>query len=49
MHYAAWVDMQELAAEGDHMVGDDIAEEGIQSLREINDGKRRVVRKQSAA
>jgi len=49
VHYGAWVDMQELAAEGDRMVGDDIAEEGIRSLREINDGKRRVVRKQSAA
>jgi hypothetical protein len=48
-HYAAWVDMKELAAEGDTMVGDEIAEEGIRYLRDINEGKRRVVRKQSAA
>src|SRR4029077_10673417 len=48
-HYAAWVDMRELAAEGDRMVGDEIAEEGIRSLREINDSKRRVVRKLTAA
>jgi hypothetical protein len=44
-HYAAWVDMEELAAEGDRMVGDDIAEEGIRVLREINAGKRKIVRK----
>jgi hypothetical protein len=48
-HYAAWVDMKELVAEGDHMVGDDIAEEGIRYLKEINDGKRKVVRKLAAA
>jgi hypothetical protein len=34
--YAAYVDMDELAAEGDRMVGDDIAEEGIRYLQEIN-------------
>ena len=44
-HYAAWVDMEELAGEGDRMVGDDIAEAGIRYLREINDGKRKIVRK----
>jgi hypothetical protein len=44
-HYAAWVDMDELAGEGDRMVGDDIAEEGIRYLKEINDGKRKVVKK----
>lgn len=44
-HYAAWVDMKELAAEGDRMVGDDIADEGIEYLKAINAGKRRVVRK----
>jgi len=47
-NYAAWVDMKELAAEGDQMVGDEIAEQGIQYLKQINDGKRRVVRKISA-
>jgi hypothetical protein len=43
--YAAWVDMEELAHEGDRMVGDDIAEEGIIYLKEINARKRHVVRK----
>jgi hypothetical protein len=43
--YAAWVDMDELAAEGDRMVGDDIADEGIRYLKEINAGKRKIVRK----
>jgi hypothetical protein len=43
--YAAWVDMKELSAEGDRMVGDDIADEGIASLREINALKKKVVKK----
>jgi hypothetical protein len=43
--YAAWVDMEELAREGDRMVGDDIAEEGIKYLKDINAGKRHIVRK----
>ena len=34
--YATYVDMEELTAEGDRMVGDDIAEEGIKYLQEIN-------------
>ena len=34
--YAMYVDMDELAAEGDRTVGDDIAEEGIRYLQEIN-------------
>jgi hypothetical protein len=46
-HYAAWVDMDEIARESDRIVGEDIAEEGIRSLKEINAGKRKVVRKQS--
>jgi hypothetical protein len=46
--YAAWVDMDELAGEGDRMVGDDIAEEGIGYLKEINAGKKKVVRRISA-
>jgi len=37
--YAAYVDMAELYAEGDRMVGDDIAEEGIKYLVAINGGK----------
>ena len=46
--YAAWVDMKELTLEGDAMVGDDIAEEGIRYLREINEGKRKIVKRISA-
>ena len=34
--YGMYVDMEELKAEGDRMVGDDIAEEGIKYLQEIN-------------
>jgi hypothetical protein len=34
--YAAYVDLDELAAEGERMVGDDIAEDGIRYLQEIN-------------
>ena len=43
--YAAWVDMAELAAEADRMVGDDIAEKGIRFLKDVNAGKRKIVRK----
>jgi hypothetical protein len=34
--YATYVDMDELKAEGERMVGDDIAEEGVAYLRTIN-------------
>ena len=34
--YAVYVDIDELKSEGDKMVGDDIAEEGIRFLQEIN-------------
>jgi hypothetical protein len=34
--YATYVDIDELKGEGDKMVGDDIAEQGIQYLQEIN-------------
>ncbi|MFC3080362.1 ferritin-like domain-containing protein [Phenylobacterium terrae] len=34
--YATYVDLEELKSEGDKMVGDDIAEEGIKYLQEIN-------------
>ena len=44
-HYAAWVDMEALSAEKDRMVGEEVAEDGIRQLREINAGKRKVVRK----
>jgi len=36
--YAMYVDMNELKNEGDRMVGDDIAEEGIRYLQSINFG-----------
>ena len=42
--YANWVDMQELATEGDEMVGDPIAQEGIAYLRDINRGRKRIGR-----
>src|SRR5271156_6258817 len=34
--YAIYVDMDELKAEGDRMIGDDIAEEGVRFLQAIN-------------
>ena len=34
--YGMYVDMDELKAEGDRMVGDDIADEGIAYLKTIN-------------
>mgnify|MGYP000854689855 CR=1 FL=1 len=34
--YGLYVDLDELAGEGDRMIGDDIAEEGIRYLQEIN-------------
>jgi len=37
--YAAYIDMAELYAEGDRMVGDDIAEQGIKYLIGLNGGK----------
>jgi 1,2-phenylacetyl-CoA epoxidase catalytic subunit len=43
--YAMWVDMKELQSEGDRMVGDDIAEEGIQDLQAINATKKRIIQK----
>jgi 1,2-phenylacetyl-CoA epoxidase catalytic subunit len=46
--YAQWVDMDELKNEGDTIVGDAIAEEGIQYLKDVNAGKRKIVRKVAA-
>jgi hypothetical protein len=40
--YAAWIDMDELKGEGDYMVGEAIAAEGIEVLREINRKRRNV-------
>jgi hypothetical protein len=39
-NYAAYLDIAELHAEGDEMVGDSIAAQGIEYLRQINDGRR---------
>ena len=43
--YAMWVDIDQLAAEGDRMVGDDVAENGIEDLKVINATKRKIVRR----
>lgn len=42
--YAAWVDMDELASESGEMVGDPIAEAGIEYLRDINRNRKRIGR-----
>jgi hypothetical protein len=42
--YAQWVDMEELAGESDRMIGDDIAEEGIETLRDINASRKSIGR-----
>ena len=46
--YAAWVDMRELEAEGDEMVGDAIAADGIEYLKAINQGRRTIGQKSAA-
>ncbi len=38
-NYAAFVDLKDLHEEGDAMVGDEIAEEGIKFLKAINEGR----------
>ncbi len=47
--YAAWVDIKELEAEGDEMVGDAIAADAIEFLREINRGRKKIGQKVVAA
>ncbi len=47
--YAAWVDMGELDLEGDYMVGDAIAADGIELLREINKDRKVIGQKPTAA
>lgn len=46
--YAAWVDMKELAAEGESMVGDPIAAAGLAYLARINAGRPRRLRRAGA-
>jgi hypothetical protein len=38
-NYAAYIDMAELHSEGDKMIGDEIAEQGIKYLIQLNGGK----------
>jgi len=40
--YAAWIDLADLEAEGEAMVGDAIAAEGIEALRAVNSARRRL-------
>ena len=40
--YAAWVDMEELRAEDDEVAGQEVADAGIASLREINQARPRL-------
>ena len=47
--YSVYVNMDELKAEGDHMVGDDIAEEGIKFLQTVNFGAQKSSFAQMAA
>jgi hypothetical protein len=42
--YSLWVDMDEIAGEGEWNIGQAIAEEGIAELKQINEGKRSVIR-----
>ena len=42
--YAAWVDMRELAAEDDEVVGIEVAEAAMVELREINQGRKKIGR-----
>ena len=47
--YAAWVNMDDLDAEGDFMIGDAIAAEGIEDLRKINAKRKKIGQKPIAA
>ncbi len=42
--YAAWVDMGELAREGEWVAGEDIADAAMAELREINRGRKKIGR-----
>ncbi len=46
--YGAWVDMKELDDEGEYVVGDAIAAEGIDILRDINRGRKVIGQKLTA-
>ncbi len=40
--YAQWVDMNELAAASDEVAGSDVAEQAIDTLRDINGNRKRI-------
>ena len=40
--YSAWVDMNELALEDDEVAGSDVADEGIELLRDINRNRKKI-------
>jgi hypothetical protein len=42
--YAMWVDMEELGAESDEVAGQQVANEGIEFLKEINRGRKTIGR-----
>jgi hypothetical protein len=42
--YSTWVDMEELAQEADEVVGSDLAEATVDELRQINSGRKKMVR-----
>jgi hypothetical protein len=42
--YNQWIDMDEIAGEGDWTVGAEIAEAGLRDLVAINEGKRRIIK-----
>jgi hypothetical protein len=44
--YAAWVDMDELAREGDEVAGQDVADAAMVELREINRSRKKIGRTQ---
>lgn len=46
--YSAWVDLKELEGEGEVMVGDAIAAEGIEYLREVNATRKVIGQKMTA-
>ena len=43
--YAGWVSFEGFARDGDFMIGDAVAAEGIEMLREINKGRRKIGQK----
>jgi hypothetical protein len=40
--YAQWVDMDELASESDQVAGSEVAEEGVEILKQINQSRQKM-------